>query len=609
MGQDAPAEPSRLEELEARLRAEEKKLALVQDIGRALSSALDLDQLLALVMEKITILMEADRSTLFLVSDDGRELWSKVLQGGEVLEIRLKVGEGIAGWVAKTGETVNIPDAYIDERFQPAVDLRSGYRTRSILCMPMRNSLGNIIGVVQVLNKLDGPFTEADEALLSALTAQAAVSIENSKLYHSVVAKNTELLAAQERLKQRTFELNVLFDIERQISAAMDLGELLERMLRHAMDVVGAESGSVALCDDDASHLTFRTTLGQVAEAVSRRAIPMGEGVIGWVAHQREPLIVNDPRSDERHATEFADSIGLRPRNLLCVPLVNGEQVVGAVELIDKTAVGSRGFTQTDLKLLVLIAGQVSKAIHLARGKAEREREDRLSAIGQMLAGVLHDLKTPMTIISGYAQLMAQIDEADQREKYVEQILRQFDLMSGMTREVLAFARGETSILVRKVYIHRFLDEVRQRLRHDLAGFQVEVEIDAQYRGVAYFDQQKMLRLIHNLARNAAQALKGPGTFTITTRADPENVFFDFADDGPGIPSELEGRLFELFASGQEGGTGLGLAIVKKIVDEHDGEISYESAAGKGTTFTVRLPNRKPVGAIDQTGEVMLPAT
>src|SRR2546423_15583921 len=93
--------------LEEALRREQKKVALVQEVGRALSSGLELDQLLVLIMDKVTQLMEADRSTLYLASDDGAELWSKVLQGGEVLEIRLRVGEGIAGWVGKTGEIVN----------------------------------------------------------------------------------------------------------------------------------------------------------------------------------------------------------------------------------------------------------------------------------------------------------------------------------------------------------------------------------------------------------------------------------------------------------------------------------------------------------------------
>jgi signal transduction histidine kinase len=602
-----PAQPEDMVlDLRTRLRAEEKKLALVQDIGRALSSATDLDQLLALIMEKITILMEADRSTLYLLSDDGKQLWSKVLQGDEVMEIRLNVGEGISGWVAQSGGTVNIPDAYIDNRFQPAVDLKSGYRTRSILCMPMRNSLGNIIGVVQVLNKQDGPFTEEDEALLSALASQASVSIENSKLYHSVVAKNVELLNAQETLKQRTFELNVLFEIEKEMSAAVDLGEVLQRILRRAMAMVGAASGSIALRDRESDQLRFRTTAGAIAQRVERESIAMGAGILGWVAAFNEPQIVNDPASDPRHAAEFAAGLGLRPRNILCAPLVSAEGVLGAIELLDKThagetsSTGRHAFTESDLKLLVLIAGQISKAIQVTHSKTERENQNRLASIGQMLAGVLHDLKTPMTIISGYAQLMAQSEEMTEREQYVDQILRQFDLMSGMTREVLSFARGDTTVFIRKVYLHRFLDEVVGQLRHDLAGRDVEVELDAQYRGVAYFDQQKMLRLIHNLARNAAQAMRTSGHFKITSRADDEHLILDFADDGPGIPPELEGRLFDLFASGQEGGTGLGLAIVRKIVDEHSGAITYESAPGKGPTFTVRVPRQRPAGVADE---------
>jgi signal transduction histidine kinase len=598
-------------ELERRLRAEEKKLALVQEIGRALASALDLDQLLALIMEKITILMEADRSTMFLLSDDGAELWSKVLQGGESFEIRLKVGEGIAGWVARTGEVVNIPDAYIDERFQPAVDLRSGYRTRSILCMPMKNNLGTTIGVVQVLNKRGGPFTGEDEALLTALAAQAAVSIENSKLYHSVVNKNLELLSAQERLRQRTFELNVLFEVEQEVSAAQDLDDVLRRILAQAMRIVGAAAGSIALREEGAPDvLAFRTTAGVVASQVSGRTIRMGEGVIGWVAARREPLISNDPGDDARHAAEFADSLGIRPRNIICAPLVTTDEVLGAIELLDKTQRGDgkdvRGagrFTDGDVKLLVLIAGQASKAIQLAKAKREREVEDRLASIGQMLAGVLHDLKTPMTIISGYAQLMAQIDDADERERYVEQILRQFELMAGMTREVLAFARGESSALIRKVYLHRFLDDLAEQLRHEFAGRDVRVIIETEYRGVAYFDEQKILRVAHNLARNAANAMADGGTFRVTSRASDEHVIIDFADDGPGIPEEMSGRLFQLFTSGHAGGTGLGLAIVKKIVDEHGGEIAVTSTPGVGATFTIRLPRERPPGARDTTSD------
>jgi signal transduction histidine kinase len=578
-------------ELATRLRTEQKKLALVQEISRALSSGLDLDQLLGLIMEKVTILMEADRSTLYLLSDDRKELWSRVVQGGEMLEIRLKVGEGIAGWVAASGETVNIPDAYIDKRFQPAVDLRSGYRTRSILCAPMRNSLGSIVGVAQVLNKAGGPFTGDDEELLFALTSQAAMAIENAKLYHSVVNKNLELLDAQEKLQQKTYELNVLFEIEQEMNAAHDLDELLQRILLRAMAAVGAEAGTIALREADSDELRFRTTAGPMADKLKHKSIHMGIGIIGWVAAHGEPALVNDPVVDGRHANEFAHALGQRPRHLLCAPLM-AEEVFGAIELIDKSG-DAGGFEESDLKLLTLVAGQAAKAIQIARSEKERENQDRLASIGQMLAGVLHDLKTPMTIISGYAQLMAQIDSGEQREAYVEQILRQFDLMSGMTREVLQFARGETSVLFRKVYMHKFIEEVRTQLAHALAGRSIKLELEVGYNGVAYFDEQKMLRLIHNIARNAAEAMPGGGEFRITTWATDEELGLDFADQGGGIPPEMEGRVFEAFATAKKGGTGLGLAIVKKIVDEHGGRVSYESNPGRGTTFKVVLPRRR----------------
>jgi len=315
----------------------------------------------------------------------------------------------------------------------------------------------------------------------------------------------------------------------------------------------------------------------------------MGSGIIGWVAAHREPLIVNEPDKDSRHAAEFARELEVEPHHIMAAPLLDGDDAFGAIEVVDKAGDGSPGFGDAELKLLVLIAAQVAKAIGLARSRSEQSNKDRLASIGRMLAGVLHDLKTPMTIISGYAQLMAQMEEADQREAYVEQILRQFDLMSGMTREVLAFARGDADIVIRKVYLHRFLDEVVTQLRTALAGRGIVLELDAGYDGTAVFDEQKMLRVFHNLARNAAEAMPNGGHFKITTSTDGESLVFEVADDGPGIPDELRGRLFELFASGKKGGTGLGLAIVKKIVDDHKGTIAYESSPS-GTTFRIRLP-------------------
>jgi signal transduction histidine kinase len=206
-----------------------------------------------------------------------------------------------------------------------------------------------------------------------------------------------------------------------------------------------------------------------------------------------------------------------------------------------------------------------------------------------MLAGLLHDLKTPMTIISGYAQLMAAADEADTREKYVEQIQRQFDLMAGMTREVLAFARGDTDLVVRKVYMNRFAEDLTTQLGAAIAGRGIVLEVNAKYDGIAFFDEQKLIRVFHNLTSNAVEAMPEGGSLVVTIDRDGDDVLFIVKDTGPGIPATVHARLFELFATGRKGGTGLGLAIVKRIVSDHHGTVLCETGP-TGTTFTIRLP-------------------
>jgi signal transduction histidine kinase/putative methionine-R-sulfoxide reductase with GAF domain len=572
------------------LKREQKRVALIQEVSRALSSSRDTDQLLKLIMEKATELMEADRSTLYLVSEDGGTLTSEVVQGGERVFIRLTVGEGIAGWVAQTRETLNIPDAYADQRFQPAYDQKSGYRTRSILTVPMVGALGGLVGVLQLINKEGGPFERGDEELAQALASQAAIALENARLYQSLVTQNQELMDTRRDLERRQRELNALYEVEKDMSHALDLDDLLSRILAQAIGVLGGGAGSIALVEPDGS-LRFRTVQGPAAPKLIERTLPHGTGLIGWSIAHRTPVIVDDPASDPRHARDIAAESGVLPAHLMVAPLVDGEEVMGAVEIIDqrkKTREGS-AWSEVDLRLLVLIASQAASAIGFARQRNEQSKTDRLASIGRMLAGLLHDLKTPMTIISGYGQLMAASDDAAQREQYVEQIQRQFDLMAGMTREVLAFARGDTDLVVRKVYMHHYTSELATQLNAATAGRNIDFKLDASYDGVAYFDEQKLMRVFHNLTRNAVEAMPDGGKLTVTVDKHEDQLRWSVKDNGPGIPAELRGRLFELFATGRKGGTGLGLAIVKKVIDDHHGTIAVETGS-TGTNFVMQLP-------------------
>lgn len=152
-------------------------------IGRSISAVTDIDVLLKVIAEETKIAISADRCTVFLLDKAKDELWSKVALGMDSQEIRFPADKGLAGYVVKTGEPLNIPDAYNDPRFNPDIDKETGYKTKTILCMPIKNNNQEIIGAFQVLNKIGGVFTRGDEDLLAAIGGSASIALENAQLF------------------------------------------------------------------------------------------------------------------------------------------------------------------------------------------------------------------------------------------------------------------------------------------------------------------------------------------------------------------------------------------------------------------------------------------
>ena len=586
---------ARRADVEAALARELRVSKALRDVGVALGTTFDLDQLLELILQKITEALEADRATLYLLDESSDELVSRIAQGPGVRSIRLKAGHGLAGYVARTGKPLHVRDAYKDPRFSPEWDMLSGYRTRSILAAPMRNHLGKTIGVVQVLNKKRGDFTDEDADILAALATQAAVSIDNSRLFMSVTQKNIQLLDTKEQLEHRVHDLKLLFDLEHAMGRATSLEELFIAVLGESMRACEAKMGAVALRDQE-ERAGALYIIDERAKGLRRLAYPADAGLIGWAIRNDEILVSTDAESDSRRDEELDKRVGGgRAKTALVVPL-EGEQSapMGAIAIYNKR--GSRPFNDEDRELLELIGANASTAIRLQLSRDSREREERLTTIGRLLSSVIHDLKTPLSVIGGYVQLMQSSTDSAQRRKFGDLVLKQFDHIGAMQREVLEFARGEKTVLVRKVYVQKFFDDVRAQLEGELAKVGVELVVDVQERGTARFDEGKMLRVVHNLARNAADAMghRG-GKFVIKVTRDKQDrsLVISFSDTGPGIPREIEHRLFQSFVTGgKRGGTGLGLAIVKKIAEEHGGSVSVQSSS-RGATFKLRIPQPK----------------
>ncbi len=161
------------------------RLESLVDASKHLNTTFDLEQLLSIILHLATKNLTAERGTIYLIDDKKKELWSKVLKGEGLVEIRLPIGTGISGTVAQTGETINLKDASKDARFYSGFDKKSGFRTKTMLCMPMRNRHNKIIGVFQIINKKRGSFDKEDELFLNAFSEHAALAIENARLHQT----------------------------------------------------------------------------------------------------------------------------------------------------------------------------------------------------------------------------------------------------------------------------------------------------------------------------------------------------------------------------------------------------------------------------------------
>ena len=235
----------------------------MKKVSRDVDPEVELTRQLSRIVAQIRDVMDAERATLYLYDEEKQELWSRVLLESGINEIRLKLGEGIAGDVMESGETVRIDDVAKDPRFQVRFDLSSGFVTRSMLCQPLVNAEGHRIGVVQVLNKRGGPFTEKDQSLIEALDSQTAIAIENSQLVHALresQAAEAKLLAERERqaselriaqsiqngLLPKTLEQGNRFRAAALIEPAREVGGDLYDLFRVDPDRVAVVVGDVS---------------------------------------------------------------------------------------------------------------------------------------------------------------------------------------------------------------------------------------------------------------------------------------------------------------------------------------------------------------------------
>ena len=579
---------ARVVELEAAVQAHERRLEGLVTIASNLGVSRDPSRAMRAIVAEISELLDADRTTIYELRPEDNMLWGLAVQGETSTQVGVPVGQGVAGLVAARGRPINLKDAYLHPAFDPKFDKLTGYRTRSMLCVPMRNSRKQVIGVVQVLNKQQGYFTVEDERLLMALANQAAITLEALRLQVRLNMSNAELKSLSEDLRQRVREQDLLLDVERAYKDTEDPEIFARQVLRPLAQVGRAQAAAMFISDDNGFGPVF------IAERDSFIILPkveIGEGLLGKCASRNARIHIDAEHPDESITLTLGKGCPLTIKDALTAPLSHADRILGAVALINRHTPKRRDIA-ADQQLMMLVGSALSQGVADMVTRREAKTRDRLLTIGQMLGGVLHDLRGPMTVISGYTQLMAGQDDPDARKEMAETIRRQIAQFNDMTREVMAFVRGERTVFARAVDIRRFLKGVREALEPEFKDRGVRLEIQDESTVGGWFDEPKIMRVVTNIARNARQALGDEGTFTLTVKdAEDGGVRFLLADDGPGIPEQLRDRLFGLFTTaGKDGGTGLGLAIVKRITEDHGGSVTFTTETGVGTTFDVYLP-------------------
>ena len=318
------------------------------DVMCSLAAERDFDRLLQKIMYRCSLVMEAERSTLFLVDEAKQQIWSKVAEGAGLSEIRVPLGAGIVGHVAKTGETVNIPDAYQDPRFNPDVDRRTGYHTRSILCMPMKNKEGKILGVLQVLNKRQGIFTRGDEAMLEAFASGAAITVQNAML--------------NEEIRKRMQTSEILLNVMRAVSSELEIDQLLQKIVSKTSEVMRADRCTLFLVDRVTGGLWSKVAQG---ENLNEIRVPRGMGIAGHVALTGETVNIRDAYQDARFNPEVDRRTGYHTRTILCMPLRNEKgEIVGVMQVLNKN---EGVFTEEDEQLLDALGSQTTIALENSR--------------------------------------------------------------------------------------------------------------------------------------------------------------------------------------------------------------------------------------------------
>lgn len=381
-----------------------------------------------------------------------------------------------------------------------------------------------------------------------------------------------------------------LIDISRDLASTLDIDVLLHRIVRIAADLCDAEEASILLYDPVKEVLYFEAATNISKPYLKGQIVPIDSSIAGWVVKNRQPILIPDASSDERHFNPITKITGTETKTLLGIPLITKDIIVGVLEAINKR---TGEFTDDDLNVLTILGAQAAVAIENAR----------LFQQSDLIAEFVHELRTPMASLSTAVQILLRPDISEQQHTKLAEIIRdEINRLSDLTTSFLDLARlesGRMQFHYSNFNVNGLLEYCIEIMQGRASEKNISISLESPNESIQiHADRDKIIQVILNLLSNAIKYNHEGGKIVIKVVENDRNVVISVADTGLGISPESLPHLFNKFyrVPGMENktpGTGLGLSICKRIIETHDGVIEVQSALGKGSIFTVRLPKPK----------------
>ena len=583
MTEPSSASPG-IPELQARI----ERLETLARVSRQLHSTIEPREALRRLLGEAMKLLPAQSGTVCLLNPTTGFLEIEAAAGltGDAAQLRLRIGEGLTGWVARTGRPVRSGEVSRDRRY---FELRPG--VCSELAVPLLAD-GEVRGVINLDADRSNAFSADDESLLVDLAGLAAPAIANTWLYEST--------------RQRAVLLESLVKVGQIINSTTSLDDALAAVVREAAALMRAKMCSLMLLDASGEWLDLRAQHGAGAAYITKPRLSVAESLLGIVLRRRKPLQLENVQISGRFQNvDVARREGLV--SLLSVPLLFQNRAIGTLNVY---TADPHTFPDEEVRTLAAYAELSALALERARlyervlaMEDELRQSERLSALGLLAAEIAHEIRNPLTVMKMlHHSLNPEFAAPDPRGMDFRLLGEKMDHLNRIVDRVLDFARTAEPKLV-PVQLDLLIDDMGLLLRAKLRASNVTlVKQFAAHLPEVPGDPTQLEQAFLNLALNAIEAMPGGGRLVIRIRAlpfrksqqpapKPTHVIVRFRDNGVGMSPEQTRRVFtSLLSSTKSKGTGIGMAIVSRVVDAHQGIVRAKSLPGRGATFTIILP-------------------